>query len=256
MSNNNRDYNRNDNRNNETAENNQQREPYEIVVQPKNFEDRAIGLTDNMKSSELLEIVNGIFRPAFEDYEGSKFIVDNFGDCYIELWFHHRLPEDENTITAFSQNVDAGKYRNKTVQRVMTQDRLYREGNSYHPTMDAKDAIAKYVLPKFKNRKGQVNWDAICSDGAQPSNNFGTNYREVLSRIVGISPNEILKAQYGVQNSKGSNVQYQIRVLNSIPSVIGVTEYLLSVTQVDETQLDRALRNAGITNPNGLGIVK
>lgn len=253
--NNNRDYN-DRNQTAQTAEEN--REPYTIEVEPQNFELRALGLTDNMKASELCDIVNGIFRPAFEDYEGSKFIVDpQYGNCYIELWFNHRIQEDENTITGFSQNADSGKFKNRTLQRVMTQDRLYREGNSFHITQEGKDAISKFILPRFKNKNGKVNWEVLCRDSAQPTNNFGTNYREVLSCISGISPVEILKAQYGVQNSKGSNVQYEVRVLNSIPTVIGATpDFLLSIIQVDETQLDRALRNAGMTNPNGLGIVK
>lgn len=254
MSKNNRDYNRPET---QEAENTaSERVPYVIDVEPQNFEDRAMGFVDNMTSSELCNIANAIFRPAFDDYEGSKLIVDQFGNCYLELWFNHRVPESDDTVVGFSQNVDVAKYKNKTVQRVMNQDKFYREGNSYHPTADAKDAIARYVMSSYKNKKGNVNWEMICGDFAQPTNNMATNYREVLSRITGISPIEILKAQFGSQNKKGANVQYQVKVLNSLPSGMGSAEYLLQIQQIDETQLDRALRNAGFSNPNGLGIIK
>ena len=249
--NNNRDYNRNENETNNAPE----REPYTIEVTPQNFEDRAVGFVNFITSTELCSIIKGIFKPAFDDYEGSKLIVDNYGNGHIELWFNHRIQETDDTVVAFSQNADVAKYKNKTIQRVMTQDKYYREGNTYHPTQDAKDAISKYVLPQYKNKKGAVHWENICCDMAQPSNNIASNYKEVLSRITGISIIEILTAQYGTKNHKGANVQYSYKVISSLPST-GYPEYLIQIQQVDETELDRTLRNAGFANPNGLGIIK
>ena len=253
---NNRDYN---DRNNVTKNNEQQNEearvPYSIEIVPSNFEDRATGLCDQMTSYELLSIANSIFSAGFEDFEGTKMVVDNYGNPVIEAWFNHRITETEDSVVGFSQNIDGNKYKNKTTARVMRQNNLYRNGNTYHITQDAKDVFAQYIMPSFKGKNGKVNWDAICGDFVNPSTNgFGYGNREVLSKIFAISPVEILKAKYGTKNEKGENVQYSVTVLSSLPS--GQAGFLLSVNQINEVQFDRALRNAGVVNSNGLGIYK
>ena len=257
MSNNNRDYNNNRQTTNETQENATERVPYTLDVTPSNFEDRATGLSDQMTSYELLSIVNNIFKVGFEDYEGSKFILDSHGIPVIELWFNHRVPQGADVIVGFSQNIEGEKYKNKTTARVMRQNRAYREGYTYNITQDAKDVIGKYIMPQYKSKNGKINWDQITGDIAnQSSNGFVYGAKEVMSRVYGIAPEEILRAKFGSKNAKGENVQYGVAILNSLPSSSGTPGFLLSVTQVNEVQFDRALRNAGIVNPNGLGIYK
>lgn len=230
----------------------EKREPFSINIEPVDFSARATGVNDFITSFEMCNMINTIMKQTFDDYEGSIFEVAQNGAPIISLFFHHRLPDDQNVCKAFLQKSEESQYKNKLVGRVVYQNRLAREGNSYKISQDAMEGLDKFIYDSFRDRKGKVRWNEITMDVAQP------NSREVLSKIYGVDPVAILKLVYGTKMDD-KEYDYEVQIKNSLASnaFTGTgAGYLLGVTQIDKIQLDRALRNAGIVNPNGLGIIK
>ena len=235
---------------NENAE--AKREPFSIEIEPADFSARATGANDFITSFELCNMINTIMKQIFDDYEGSIFEVAQNGAPIVSLFFHHRLPDDQDACKAFLQKSEETQYKNKLVGRVVYQNRLAREGNSYKISQDAMEGLDKFIYDSFRDRKGKVRWNEITMDVAQP------NSREVLSKVYGIDPVSILKLVYGTKVDD-KEYDYEVQIKNSLAAnaFTGAgAGFLLGVTQIDKIQLDRALRNAGIVNPNGLGIIK
>ena len=226
-------------------------ERYAIEVEtPEAY--RCIGETDFVTSRELCErIINPIGRAVFADYYGCTFDVDTNGQFFVTMYFDHLK---HNDITAFTDEIEVTEAKNELVGRIRKQRRMFTEGNTFKPTTQCKEALSEFIDDRFKDRNGNVNWVNQTTDVAQP------NRGEVLSRVSGISVEKLLAKIYG-SNEGDVRYTYDVKILTSIANNAFAMQavnkdYLVSVTRINEVELDRALRNAGIVNPNGLGIIK
>lgn len=236
----------------ENKEVEKKREPFTIDIEDKiEFSLSSTSKIDFRTTNEICLLTNEIFKNAYDDFEGSTFEINPYDNSMsISLYFNHRdyNTNDEDTVVAFTRDIEDEKYQNKTLSRVKRQNRIYREGiNHYNITRDGREGLSKFILPMFKNaRDGKVNWNKCVMDVAQPNNTQIT-----LSKVLGIDPCKIFEMVYG--SKKGEvNYTYSMFINRSVPA----GGYLMTIMQIDSVQLDRALRKAGITNPNGLGIVK
>lgn len=224
----------------------EKKDPLSIELEEHlNFSDVAVGMTNFTTSEKICELVNQIFRSVFADYEGSTYERDQNCNPYINIFFNHRnIDNSAVPRRAFTPDIEEEEIENELVRKVKRNSRIMKYGNRYNITQDAKDAVPKFILNSVKNNKGKVNWNNVSMDVAQPGS------REVLSKISYIDPVAIIAEIFG-RNDGDIQYTYELRELNSLPN--GST--LIEIKQINSVQLDRACREIGIVNPNGLGII-
>lgn len=222
------------------------------VERPEEF--TSVAGTDYKTSRELCKIAISLFRPIYADLEGCTFEVDQYGRPILNLFFNH-LNFSENDITAFTDKIETEEFKNETMRRIRRASRARLADNAFCITKEGREGLSEFLYDFVLDRAGKPNWNSVAVDVVQPNNT-----RESLTKVCYVDPVKVLAAYYG---KKEGEIQYSYDVAirsslqqNQFAAATASKEYLLTITKIDEVQLDRALRNAGIVNPNGLGIIK
>jgi hypothetical protein len=249
---------------NERSNKPEEREKLVLTIESGDFKEFAVGHIGFITSQELCGLINSYFRPVFDDYEGSKFKIDPYGVPYMSVFFNHRAYPDD-AVRGFTPDIEKDRYNNETLRRIKRQNRLNRFGaDQYSITQDAKDVFDDYIYAyrynrvegvNLRNSKGKVQWDNVAmgstSQPMAPNYSFMQPRQEVLSEIIGIDPTIVFEKKF---KKKGVNTTYAYEV--TLNRSISPDNWLLSVMQYDSTQVENAIKKAGIVNPNGLGIIK
>lgn len=261
MSNNsNRDYNNNGRRNSNNNQNQEQQEeriPYGIEIEHADFTKLATESTQYVTSFEICNMLNKILRTAYEDFEGSKIVMDqNTNIPYLIAGFHHRINTNDGAkhTVAFAPYGNTGG--NNFIDQYKEREHRRSRGNIYNITQDGKDFIDKLISDHLRDKKSwkvsDNTWDnAIAGEIGQ--GNYG--YREVLSSVNFIGLNKVFELIYGCKDNEG-NVRYGYEVV-PFRSIPGTNGYLFMVTRIDKVHFDAVLRTAGYPGfSDSLGLIK
>lgn len=230
-----------------------QEDKYEIVVE--NTEDfRELAVQDFITTTELCQLFNPIFKAAFDDFEGLTAEVFQ-GNVSLTAYFN-RLEYGPDALTAFSKNVETS-VSNEALARYKRFNRVQNEGLKYHITKEGKEALTEFLsMNSFQRNSKNVNWNQITGDQAEPVTPY-QGQPKVYSVVKSIDPIRLLAKVYGKKDGD-NDYEYKLDIVSSKVNAFGAgtPEFVLSVTRINKKELDRALRNAGISNFTGLGIVK
>ena len=221
--------------------------------------------TSLVRSSDLCKQANEIFREAYEDFEGSKFEITQFGEMYLKLYFHHKIVDDTNRRVAFSKNSDAINSSNELVGKIKDRSRRSRSGNQYAITKWGKEGLEKFITsPSAKGRDNKIVWNRCYHDIAQPCHTAAAT--EICTEVSYISIPEILYLIYGKRMKTGedtvtgkeisSSVKFDVKLHQSLYTNGFFKDYQLKIEKICEDALNEILDDMGIGGRTSLGIIK
>jgi hypothetical protein len=216
-----------------------------------------------VRSSDICKLANEIFKPAYDDYEGSKFEVSQYGEMYLKLYFHHRILDDTDRKVAFSKNSDIINSSNELLGRIKDRSRRSSSGNQYCITKFGKDGLEKFITsPSVRTRDNKVIWNKCYHDIAQPNNAAAA---EICTEVSYVSIQEILYLAYGRKMKTGTDingkelyspVKFDVKMHQQLFTNGFFKDYQLKIEKICEDVLNETLDDMGIGARTSLGIIK
>lgn len=232
------------------SEQNQSRKKFKIEIQDhETFP--GIARTAYVASNEFCKMVSELFKNVFADFEGCIFEVTQAGDPYISLLFNHgQYPED--AVVACTRNGGNASGSN-VLDRVRTRDRQLIEGDRYHLTDDAKDALTPLLTARmFKN--GNPEWKQITSEWQDRTaiNFYNVGAIPQYTKVSFIDLNRLCAMIYGLKDENGDNVEYSVTIAAPL-SVMGYQNgamqsnmnFMLNITSACQEELSKVYEKLG-----------
>lgn len=219
--------------------------------------------TKFISSVEFCEKVSDLFKAAFSDCEGCKYVINQQGLGYIALYFNHSEKSDgsrHNGVTRTMPDKNSNHPQNDTVKRIRMNDLRNRSGDRYYLTQDGMDGIDDFIYDSMVNKKdGKVMWDKIVAE-------VGTNqviYNQppvVYTAVSMLDPVKLAAEIFGYTDSKGNLLAYDVSVMRSMPQMVSMgnfqTQYMLAIKCVSDKEVCDLCNKLGVAPSMGFDIIK
>ena len=237
------------------------RDPYKIEL-AENVPFNSIASSVYISSSDLMKLVNELFRGAFADFEGSVFeTARNAGigaEPTVSLFFNHGKYEDQPTACERSNGKNVG---NALLDRTRNRDRQIMEGDRYIISEDGKDVIAPLLTQRNFNN-GNPNWKLLVGDFVDTASTgfFTMTQAPQYTKISGLSINKLCSLIYG-EKLNGKNYEYDVKIAGGINTPWGgspqlTVNYMLIVNRVDRDEVAKVYEKLGYNVLGGSRIVR
>lgn len=232
-------------------------------------------------TAELDKKLGLLFKSTFADFYGLRPEYNfNTNRLTLAACFTHQAFNGGERVAFRPNNFKNGSDING-YERVSNFYLAINEGNKFHITEDAMDAIEPFIAFEARERSnGEVNWKAnglITEESENGTNNFLMDYnRKTFSVIHFIDPIAMIKEIYGtsvnvyVGNDDSGNpmieeheVDYDIHVLGIVPNQYetmqqvysGITraKLRLDIRQFDKEEMKKSAAAIGMVYNNNLG---
>lgn len=253
--------------NTNTTNESESKNKIEIAVSPIDF--KAITDTMYLTSREFCEMVTGIFRSVFADFEGSTISgIPNTPFITVNLFFNHKDYTGTEMPIACSKdgNINA---KGETLRMIRRYNNQINNGDRYFLVPEAQEALKPFLMDNVAiyDKNHNVNWGKVVSEVADNSSNFfyGVPTRLQYTKVSYIDPGKIAAMIYGTDSSEeGSKWAYGVRVASSTTTFNNMSignanggAWTLGIDRVSAKELEKLASRFGLTNlGNGLGIVR
>lgn len=235
-----------------------------VVTEPNKFPSLfEVMYTD---TEEFPAIINGLLRPLFVDYYGSKVEIVQDKKLYATIFFTEKYNYDyqnepENGKCAAIERIIKKNDKQTADARIQTLNHLssYGKTKMFKLTYKAQEMLQDIIPDKFINvAKNKVDWGKIVYESSGLLfNGFGqaTPYVQVV-----VDVNKILNHLYGV-TAEGNQWQYMINVNNPIAPVATphgtiANKWQLFITRVSTIDAQNIASQFGfVIGNNNMGII-
>jgi len=217
-------------------------------------------------TEEFPAIINGLLRPLFVDYYGSKVEIVQNKQLYTTIFFTEKYGYDyqhekENGPYAAIERIIKKDDKQTADARIQTLNHLSSYGRTklFKLTYKAQEMLQDVIPDKFINiAKNKVDWGKIVYESsALLMNGMGqaTPYVQVA-----VDVNKILNKIYGT-TAEGNQWQYMISVNNPIAPVATphgtvANKWQLFITRVSTTYAQHIASQFGfVIGSNNMGII-
>ena len=214
--------------------------------------------TDN---EELPTYINGLFRPLFYDYYGSKIEIIQNKHLHLTLFFVESQP-DNTKLQAIERIVNKKAESGIADARIQTLNHMSTYGKTrlFKLTKQAEQILSKLVPPNFVNNfKGTVEWSKITTETSIMLMN-GTAQSVPAVQIV-LDVNKVLQQIYGGIADNKEEFQYMVVVKNPInpvatPAGALSSKWQLFITRVNTMEAQSIASQFGfVIGSNNMGII-
>lgn len=239
---NNNFYQRNNNQQGAPAHQQTQREKLRISVEPMEFD--GVWKTKIMTTVDLAKIVNGIFRPVFNDFEGSLILLDQFNRLNLTLYFSDKGQAGEDQYKVLTPANRVG--RNSTAAQRILSFKTKNRNKNFNLTNEAKELLIDFMPTKPGK---QFNWDTAVFEQQQQT---GYNSYNIVVGITGLNLTKIIRMLYRNNSNKG-NYDYEITILRPVGTDYGFKQknYLINIMQFNNAKVQELAEKNGLIAPVG-----
>lgn len=241
--------------NNNQQQNKQEEEEFELCIEQQEFD----GLLKSKltTTTDLSKMVNKIFKPVFEDFEGSIVLPNNVGGFDTVIYFRDpgmsRHNGQSDKVKALQYLVQQNNGNLSMSQRLQNLNTLYKN-KTYTITKECKDIFKEFMITNGKNKS--VNWNRHVVEKTEPNYNGYSIY--VL--LTGIDIIKVIRKVYGATNKEGNRIDYKLRLEQAL-SPAGAdglcSNYLVSIMQLDVKEVEKVAQSVGmIPLANTLPIIR
>lgn len=227
------------------------REPYRIQME-EHAPFSAIAETVYLSSSDMLKLVNELFRSAFADYEGSIFEATNGGEPTVSLFFNHGK-YDEEAVTA-CERLNGNASGNVLLDRYRNRDRQILEGDRYYLSQNGKDVIGPLLTYTAFNN-GNPNWKMLSGDFKDSVGGtiyYNANQVPVFTKVSSISLSKLCSLIFG-ERINGQSYDYDVKIAAARANTpyqygnqMGIdTSYILTITKVSREEVNKIYNQLG-----------
>lgn len=216
-------------------------------------------------TEEFPSLINGIFRPIFDDFYGSKVEIVQNKQLYTTIFFtekygfdYRRNETDEGPYAAIERIIRNNDTADSRIQNI---NHLSNYGRSkmYKLTKKAQEILQEFVPDKFiNNDTRKVDWNKLVYESSALLMNGTTQATSYVQ--VAVDVNKILQKMYGSMDD-GNQWQYMVSVNNPISPVATPhgtisNKWQLFITRVSTTYAQNIASQFGfVIGSNNMGII-
>lgn len=211
-------------------------------------------------TEEFPAIINGLLRPLFADYYGSKVEIVNNKQLYTTIFFTEKPNNnDVDKYTAIERVIKSNE-NNTAEARIQTLNHMSNYGKTkLFKLTDVAQEMLKDIIPQpFINNKGVVDWNKVVYESSALLMNGNPQATPYVQVVVDVS--KILGCIYG-KATNGENWQYMIQVNNPIapistPHGTVSNKWQLFITRVSTSYAQAIASQFGfVIGNNNMGII-
>lgn len=241
--------------------NNQENKNQRLKLTPVKMEFPNLIATLYNDTIGLCQLINGLLRPVFSNYHGSKIEVVQNRQLYTSIFFMDtgKDPEpgqyvgieriiDKNSLNNADARIDAiNRFNNLGVRKF------------YRLSKEAKELLQDIIPTQFINKSNNsVDWDKIVNEGTYQGQ---YNQSQIIVQVV-VDLVRIIKCIYGERTSDGGYWNYQINIgapINPINTPVGgviANKWQIFIMRVNSKDVnDLAIKYGYNYGGNDMGII-
>jgi len=220
------------------------REKLKITVDPQ------IGFDGTFKTKrtttiELAKKFNSIFRPVFNDFEGSIILPNQQNQLVLTLYFTDKGAATNGSYKAITPLMKAG--RNSSIGDKLRSFNAMNKMHSYDLTDETKEMLSDFIYVR-NNQK--IKWDNYIIE--QPDTTRYGQYNIIVG-VINLDITRVLKRLY--KNESEGRIDYEVKFLRP---VMGRNDnFLIDIIQLDTKKVEELANQAGMAPVvSGLSIVR
>jgi hypothetical protein len=240
--------------NNTTKQDTQKREPFTVKVSEP-YEFNPISGSKFFTSTEICEMVSGLLKNVFCDFEGCIFETNQGMEPTIALIFNHGEYENSNLPRA-CERFGSKQVGNTIIDRGRARDSYNRNGDRFFLTEDGQDFVKSLIIRRLYNN-GNLNYKNIVTeivDRGPMSQSFVTQYNQ-YTKVSFMSIDRLCSLIFPTKEDEGDKVEYSVSISAPINMGYGVSNYILNVTQISSKELSQFCNKIGV-NMQSLNIIR
>lgn len=248
--------------------NNQSQEKMRLVV---NEHETLNGLTTTelLSTSKLATKINRLFHGVFHDYSGSRITIDpnpKMNQLQLEIVFEdHGTPTDDKIKNLISRMSEPKKPDGKERDRIDVRAQRIQGSKlqrAYDLSSDTKDILLPYFMPILYPVGGgysQLRKVTLDDLKVKEIDNIGliTEVSVPTSQFMAQQSARIYLAVKGLDLTALVNLIYSNKVdgrpceysVAPIRPISGTQDWVVAITRLDKTELDKAAIEVGSANP-------
>lgn len=239
----------------------QDQKPKRLKLSPVKMEFPNLVATLYNDTIGLCQLINGLLRPVFSNYHGSKIEVVQNRQLYTSIFFLDTGREpDPGQYKGIEKIIDKNNLNNADA-RIDAINRFNNIGvrKFYRLTKEAKELLQDIIPAQFINRNtNSVDWDKIVNEGTYQGQ---YNQSQIIVQVV-VDLARIIKCIYGDKTSDGGHWNYQINIgapINPINTPVGgviANKWQIFIMRVNSKDVnDLAIKYGYNYGGNDMGII-
>lgn len=216
-----------------------------------------------MTSIELCELISGMFKAIYADFEGCNMdFVPGTNQPSITLYFNHKIEDSALPFATTKEDTEA-KAANSTLRSTRSYNSRLINGDRYYLTEEGQ-ALEEFLFDNqqfyfTKDGKRTANWTKLVSEVADGNFQY-QGVSQQFTQVKCLDPAKIVEAIFG-RFDENSEWVYGVRVLRSIPAftmVTGMTTagYVVAIERVSKSEVDNLAKKFGLNTNTGLNIIR
>ena len=230
------------------------REPFVVKVDEP-YEFNPIAGSKFFTSTEICEMISGLLKTVFCDFEGCIFEVNQGMEPTISLIFNHGDYPDSKLPRA-CERLGSKQVGNTIIDRGRARDSYNRNGDRFYLTEDGHDFVKSLIIRRLYNN-GNLNYKNIVSeitDRGPMTQTFIANYVQ-YTKVSFISIDRLCSLIFPTGEADGDKVEYSVSISAPINMGYGVSNYVLNVTKISSKELSQFCNKIGL-NMQSLNIIR
>ena len=238
------------------TQNESQRVPFTVKVDEP-YEFNAIAGSKFFTSTEICEMISGLLKTVFADYEGCIFEMNQGMEPTIALIFNHG-DYSNSELPCACERLGNKQVGNTVIDRGRARDMYNRNGDRYYLTEDGQDFVKSLIIRRMYNN-GNLDFKRIVGeivDRGPMGTNFMPQYNQ-YTKVSYISLDRLCSLIFPNGEKDGDKVEYTVGV--SAPINLGygqpIANYVLNITKISSKELSQFCNKIGV-NMQSLNIIR
>lgn len=197
---------------------------------------------------DLSQVVNKLFRPVFQDYEGCTILPDQFGTFQLTLFFKDKGEAENGKIKNITSIIRKVEDKNDVMTRIQNLNRA-NSSSKFELTQETKDVLEEFIRkPNGQN----INWKQFVVESTERT--YGGGYN-IYIKVLNIDLYKILRKIYGAKVD-GSYMEYMISMIRPTSNQGGSVNYLINISQLDTKMVEDLYAQMGMIQPQSTFIIR
>ena len=230
------------------------REPFVVKVDEP-YEFNPIAGSKFITSTEICEMISGLLKTVFCDFEGCIFEVNQGMEPTIALIFNHGDYPD-STLPRACERIGSKQVGNTIIDRGRARDSYNRNGDRFYLTEDGQDFVKSLIIRRLYNN-GNINYRNVVTeimDRGPISQTFTTQPIQ-YTKVSFMSIDRLCSLIFPNGEKEEDRVEYIVGISAPINMGYGVSNYVLNITKISSKELSAFCNKIGV-NMQSLNIIR
>lgn len=200
---------------------------------------------------DLAQVVNTLFRPVFNDYEGCTILPDQFGMFQLTLFFKDHGKAENGKIKNIQSIIQKIDDKSNVMQRIQNLNRS-NSSSKFELTAETKEALEEFI--RRPGNSQNIDWKRYVVETTERTNLGGIN---IYVKVLNVDLYKILRKIYG-SKVDGSYMEYMISMIRPAAQISNGTNtnYIINISQLDTKSVEKLYVEMGMVPTQGTFIVR